>query len=210
MALQRRSEYAYRQAAMRVECAARTQRREAPLRCDRQRREGHSDRYRRGTDNREDTPAPNPAQQLGKLGGAALVKALDARTAGRDCQKGCGKAVPPVKPPLVRRLNRLTRCAKKNPYPTATCKSVCRVPSLLSYKTKARPAAEIQTGALPSCARGGILGRAFGPTRGTQVESLSPRRRGRQPLMLVDIDGYAELQVHPAWCRTGTARPLGT
>jgi hypothetical protein len=42
-------------------------------------------------DDREDAPAPSPAQQLGKLGGAARAKALTAEQRKEIARKGAAK-----------------------------------------------------------------------------------------------------------------------
>jgi hypothetical protein len=42
-------------------------------------------------DDRKDAPAPSPAQQLGKLGGAARAKALTAEQRKKIAQKGAAK-----------------------------------------------------------------------------------------------------------------------
>jgi hypothetical protein len=42
-------------------------------------------------DDREDAPVPSPAQQLGKLGGAARAKALTAEQRKEIARKGAAK-----------------------------------------------------------------------------------------------------------------------
>jgi len=42
-------------------------------------------------DDREDAPAPSPAQQLGKLGGAARAKALTPERKAEIARKAAGK-----------------------------------------------------------------------------------------------------------------------